>query len=185
MTENSEPRQFTDADETRMAEMRRAGLTLDEIGNAYGVPRTRIFQILEQRMTPGELNAYRTSDLPDNLRVPLEAAENRHAAARPRRKRNLIIAAVAVVVLAGAGIGLALGLSGSSHPTTGYYNMTTLKNSVQSQVNTDPSMPLGATVLSCSMAGKQTATCEIGTLGGQTQGITVLISNDGQSWTQQ
>lgn len=110
------------------------------------------------------------------------------AAADDKRRRRIIIAVAAVLVLAGGGTGLAIALtSGSSSSSKGgFYNMTTLEQSVQSQLNTDPNMPIGATVDSCSMVSGNTAECIIGSgIDGNTQGITVLISADGQSWTQQ
>lgn len=103
--------------------------------------------------------------------------------ATARRKRTIIIVCVAVVLLAGLGIGLGISLSGGTK--SGFYNMQTLANSVQQQINTNPNYEIGDTVEGCSMVSGQTAECTISDLAGGTSGITVLISADGNSWTQQ
>lgn len=89
-------------------------------------------------------------------------------------KKFLIIAGI-VVVLAIGGIIAGLMLTGSRG---GFYDMNTLQQSVQSQVdNREP----GAVVESCSMASGNTALCEV-TDNGDNQGVTITISADGQSW---
>jgi hypothetical protein len=116
MSDNTEP-QITEADAERMIQMRRAGLTLDEIAQAYGVSRTRVFEILEQRLPADQLAATRIADLPEQVRtVPGDTEPPSSQARAPKRRRGLIIAA-AIVVIAGVGIGLGVSLSGSGSVT--------------------------------------------------------------------
>lgn len=66
----------------------------------------------------------------------------------------------------------------------GFYNMNTLEQSVQQQVNVSSQFDPGASVQSCDMTGSNTASCIISDLG-QTESINVIISNNGNTWAQQ
>jgi hypothetical protein len=109
-----------------------------------------------------------------------------------KKKRTILIVSVAVVVLAGLGIGLGIGLGGSpgGSPTNGFYNMSTLAQSVQSSVQQAAINGGGpgysdSTVTGCSMSGAHTAICILNNGAMGTGSVTVLISNDGSTWSQQ
>lgn len=196
MTDATEP-QVTEADAARMADMRRAGLSLQDIAEDYGITRVKVYEILRPLLSAGELRATAVAELPEGLRdalpedrqvrvIPLEpkpSAEQQAASSRTRRRTLIAIAGVFVVAI-GVTIGLLVSSSGGSKG--GFYNMTTLENSVQSQVSTDPAYGIGATVEGCSMTGANTAQCVIsGGAGGQPSGMNITIASNGQSWVQQ
>jgi hypothetical protein len=186
MSETTEP-QITETDAQRMADMRHAGLTLDEIAHAYGTTRVAVYQALE---------AHDPAALKPRGRIPvlnLDPKPSPEQAAAARRSRRHTIAAIAAVLAVALGCLIGVLVTSGGGSKGGFYNMTTLAKSVQSQVGQDSAYGTDPVVEGCSIVTAQTAQCIIspgfgndyGDTGGQTQGITVSIAANGQSWTQQ